>query len=296
MDVIAAGPPCQSFSSAGPHRGWTSNTSHVFPAVMRHVQHLHRQRLTPVSYILENVPAAASFPHLSDSLGPPPVGHAELHGSALRRSTALWTNIGARAPTQKLLDTPSATWTAADLLRDTAFGIDYTSSDLLRFFNKFMRRPDSHAHRQHRNGRIGPMRLHYLHSSGSAEPPSSLREISMGYIMGDNAAPGLTEFQRCALLGSAINQNPATALIRILSDAPQPSCCMACILGSRCQFDGLCDSLDCSSSTRPLAVLNASAAKSDPPAPVPADLPFTLCDCTEGADSMLICDSCERGF
>jgi hypothetical protein len=120
--------------------------------------------------------------------------------------------------------------------------------------------------------------------------------VSMGYIMGDTAAPGLTEFLRCALLGNAIDQNLATALVRSLSEAPQPSCCMACTVGSRCQFDGLCDCLACSSSTRPLDVLNASATKSDPPAPVPSDLPCTLCDCTEGADSMLICDSCERGF
>ena len=54
--------------------------------------------------------------------------------------------------------------------------------------------------------------------------------------------------------------------------------------------------LACSASTRPLAVLSASAAKSGPPAPVPADLPCTLCDSTEGVDSMLICDRCERGF
>ena len=71
---------------------------------------------------------------------------------------------------------------------------------------------------------------------------------------------------------------------------------MACTLGSRCQFDGLCDCSACSAPTRPLAVLSASATKSELPAPVSADLPCTLCDCTEGAESMLICDSCERGF
>ncbi len=159
-----------------------------------------------------------------------------------------------------------------------------------------MGRPDSHAHRQHRNGRIGPSRLKYLHSTRSAEAPPSLREVSLDYFMGDTAAPCLTEFQRCALLGNAIDLNLATTLIRSVLDAPQPSYCMACTVGSRCQFDGLCDCLACSASTRPLAILSASAAKSDPPAPVPTDLPCTLCDCTEGADSMLICDNYERGF
>ena len=110
-----------------------SDTSHVFPAVMRHIQHLHLRQSLPVSYILENVLAAASFPDLSDSLGPPLIGHAELHGSASRRSTAFWTNAGARAPTQRSLDTSSATWTAADLLRDTSFGLDYTSSEFPLF-------------------------------------------------------------------------------------------------------------------------------------------------------------------
>ncbi len=71
---------------------------------------------------------------------------------------------------------------------------------------------------------------------------------------------------------------------------------MACTVGSRCQFDGRCDCPACSASTRPLVVLRASATKSDPPVPVPLDLPCTLCDCTEGADSMLICDGCERCF
>ena len=42
----------------------------------------------------------------------------------------------------------------------------------------------------------------------------------MGYFMGDTVAPGLTEFQRCALLGNGVDHNLATALIRILSDAP----------------------------------------------------------------------------
>ena len=56
----------------------------------------------------------------------------------------------------------------------------------------------------------------------------------MGYFMGHIAALGLTEFQRCALLGNAIDQNLATTLIRYsLSDAPQPSCSMACTVGSR---------------------------------------------------------------
>ena len=45
----------------------------------------------------------------------------------------------------------------------------------------------------------------------------------MGYFMGDTAAPGLTEFQRCALLGNAIDQNLATALVRSLSETSQPS-------------------------------------------------------------------------
>ena len=115
--------------------------------LLYHIQHLHLRQTQQVSYILENVPATASFPDLADSLGPPLIGHAELHGSASRRSTAFWTNVGARAPTQRSLDASSATWTAADLLRDTSFGLDYTSNELPRFFNKFMRRPDSHAHR-----------------------------------------------------------------------------------------------------------------------------------------------------
>ena len=89
------------------------------------------------------------------------------------------------------------------------FGLDYTASDLPKFFNKFMRRPDSHAHRQHRNGSIFPNRLQYLHSSGFAKASLSLREVSMGYVMGDTAAPGLTEFRRCALLGNAIDQKDA---------------------------------------------------------------------------------------
>ena len=47
---------------------------------------------------------------------------------------------------------------------------------------------------------------------------------------------------------------------------------------------------------RPVAIIGASIAKSAPLAPVPTDLPCTLCDCTEGAEAMLICDGCERGF
>lgn len=99
VDVIAFGPPCQPFSAAGPQRGWSSDTSQVFPAVLRHVYrvYLRHSKCMP-SYILENVPAAANVPDISDSLGPPIIDRVEFHSSASRRSTAFWTNIVARTP------------------------------------------------------------------------------------------------------------------------------------------------------------------------------------------------------
>ena len=156
-----------------------------------------------------------------------------------------------------------------------------------------MRRPDSHARRRYRKGSLGPSRLQFRISTGSAKAPPTLREAAMGYTMMDTSAPGLTDHQRSSLLGNAIDQNLAIALIRAVGNRPPTICCMGCNT-CRCQFDGLCDCLSCTTPLHPFPRVMVTSTEPSPHRL--GDLPCSLCDSHEGETDMVICDGCNRGF
>lgn len=122
----------------------------------------------------------------------------------------------------------------------------------------------------------------------------------MGHFMGDTTAPGLTEYERCALLGNAIGHNLATALVRRFSEPSEPSCCKACIHFAKCQFDGLCGFQASLNSLHPFPPQSS-------PRPLPNhNSPHLQSRRTFHAHfatvqkaqirTMMICDGCDKGF
>eukprot|EP00873_Tetraselmis_striata_P017651 jgi/Tetstr1/437915/TSEL_026545.t1 len=76
VTLVAAGPCCEPWSSAGCGRGWEDMRSGVMAAVIRIVRHLADAQPASVSYIIENVPGALKCPELILSLGEPLIVNA----------------------------------------------------------------------------------------------------------------------------------------------------------------------------------------------------------------------------
>eukprot|EP00873_Tetraselmis_striata_P012814 jgi/Tetstr1/433078/TSEL_022412.t1 len=93
VTLIVPGPPCQPWSRAGSCLGWQDHRSRAFASVIGVICFYLTTQLTPVRYIVENVPGALSFPELLSSLGTGNIMRATAGGSAAHRDTLMWTNI-----------------------------------------------------------------------------------------------------------------------------------------------------------------------------------------------------------
>lgn len=285
VDLLAAGPPCQNFSSAGNKLGWRGKTSHVFPAVLQILQHL--QTIRPTSYVIENVPAATAFPAINDSLGPAILGNAIDHGSAARRLTAFWTNISEFNSLQKHMDTPSVQkrWTIRQFLEDLGLDDWATHASTPGYFNKFVRVTNSHAHRLRPDGSPGPSQL--IYKGTPVELPPMLRATAMGFDPWDTKPPATSDADHHQLLGNAIDINLATHFIRHTHNTPH-LCCGACTVMQRCQFDKLCDCAACAA--EPVSICPVQSGEA--PHQEWKDVACAICYDTQGEDNMAVCETC----
>ena len=289
VDLFAAGPPCQNFSKAGARRGWTGSTSRVFPAVLQILHHLLQSR--PLTYIIENVPAASSdFPELTKALGPCVHGDAVNHGSAAHRRTVFWTNMAANSTLQQHLDTPSVAtrWNARTFLQDMGCDDWHPHAGTPEFFNKFVRTHGSHAHRQQPDGSPGPSQL--IFRGRPVELPPVLRAAAMGFDPWTTMPPGITAREQHQLLGNAIDVNLATRLLH--SPTSRSTCCGSCLLHQPCQFDGLCECVLCAATHQTVSPVHVDAVSADPVQQQWHDAQCLICKDVAGEDNMVECDSC----
>ena len=92
VDFIFATPPCQAFSIAGSTPGWNSPESLPFRHCVNLIMRIHNQQQQQLTYVIENVPNAAKFTDIIQSLGSPIIVEAHRLGSSALRKTTIWTN------------------------------------------------------------------------------------------------------------------------------------------------------------------------------------------------------------
>ena len=207
VDLVAAEPPCQGFSSAGAQQGWEATCSKVFPQVLTLIMSLFSLQPSGFTYIVENVPGICRFPEVEAALGGPVIDDAIWYGSASHRRTFFWSNAAHPAEVARRMREGSPD--SRLNLRDFVVALPFLRH-LRRhpgspeFFSKFMCRVWSHAHRLQADGRPGPGML--VRPDGQAvELPSEGRELAMGFYRDSTAAPLVLSLQRHQALGNCID-------------------------------------------------------------------------------------------
>jgi transposase InsO family protein len=221
--LVTAGWPCQDYSPAG--LGRQGQRAALLDEVLRIVTHLqltHPGR--PVGYIFENVAMQDNFrhehvreqvaPQLFARIGQPVTIDAAVLGSYAARKRNFWTNLAS----PKLLR-------AVFARLDCPHGGDLTdilgpgrqpmptrggSSEPRRLLPTLMA---FHQSRAFRPGRAGSV----LDSNSGqyTEPNAEEREQAMGYEPSSTGAPGLSDRDRCQLLGQAMDLNTLFSLIHV---------------------------------------------------------------------------------
>jgi RNase H-like domain found in reverse transcriptase/Reverse transcriptase (RNA-dependent DNA polymerase)/Integrase core domain/Integrase zinc binding domain/PHD-finger/C-5 cytosine-specific DNA methylase len=230
--LLAAGWPCQDYSAAGHgQQGGRAALLDDVTRIIRTMQRVHKDR--PIAYLLENVAMQANFRHskvreevyadLVKRIGSPFTFDAAQAGSHAHRLRNYWSNLVDPACAQSVLDCFQRPH--GQILQEIV-GPDYelvpvkegerSISD--RHYNlpgqprvvfpTLMAFPFSRAFRP---GRAGSMLN--VHSSLYEEPSAEHREVIMGYEPSSTAAPGVTQRQRRALLGQAIDLNALQAIL-----------------------------------------------------------------------------------
>jgi C-5 cytosine-specific DNA methylase len=231
--LLMAGWPCQDYSSAG--LGKQGTRARLLDKVLELITHLQMtQPMLPMAYVLENVAMQHNFRHahvreeVSDSvmqrLGSPICFDAAKVGSYASRVRNYWTNLtSAEAATQALrcLECPNS-GDLYDILQPNRhpMPVDYklpgTRNEPGQARRVLPTLVAYHMSRAFRKGRAGCI----LDESTGAltEPVAVERELAMGYQAGTTAADGVTDRQRCALLGQAMDLNALFALFTVAAE------------------------------------------------------------------------------
>jgi hypothetical protein len=198
--------------------------------ILGHVQRWNPAR--PAGYVLENVAMQYNFRHphirypvyeqLLTVLGTPVAFDAARAGSYAHRLRNYWTNLADTTVMQHILDRLECPhrYVIDELLGDRRYSLDVakaektvsgyevnTEGQKRVTFPTLMSYPSSRAFRPGKSGCI------YDAQTGRFDEPSAEeREVIMGFEPSSTAAPELSEQDRRALLGQAIDLNALLAL------------------------------------------------------------------------------------
>jgi hypothetical protein len=229
--LITAGWPCQDYSSAG--LGALGKRAALLHDVARIIKMMQLRHIdTPPGYILENVAMQHNFRHdhikfpvyeqIVAQLGKPVTFDAAQAGSYAHRLRNYWTNLVHPEHLQTILDTLEI---PRERVIDELLGVDRVSNPVKpdertisgRRYNTagspravmptIMSFPNSRAFRHGRQGCVWDAT-----KQAYDEPNAEERELIMGFEPSSTAAPDVTERQRRALLGQAIDINALSAL------------------------------------------------------------------------------------
>ena len=224
VDLVVAGWPCQGHSRAGLGLGLQDPRSALFWELLRLLKWWQRTQVTPVAYILENVPPLGSVSAQVQAdaqevclhLGEPVTVDAAALGSYAHRLRWKWTNLAA-APgismALRLITRPVGRCVdhILDAGRHSQTVVQADTAPLALVNNvgqprlalpTLMSHPQSFAYRDG-----GPGMVFDTSTQRLDEPCADERERAMGFPTGTTCAPTLTESQRRQILGQAMDLN-----------------------------------------------------------------------------------------
>jgi RNase H-like domain found in reverse transcriptase/Reverse transcriptase (RNA-dependent DNA polymerase)/Integrase zinc binding domain/PHD-finger/Integrase core domain/C-5 cytosine-specific DNA methylase len=228
--LVMAGWPCQDYSAAG--LGRLGHRASLLQHVLRIVTAL-QQHYTgpPVAYFFENVATQHNFNHphirhqvtheLHEQLGLPVEFDAANAGSYAARLRNYWTNLAPQAVHQALcsalhIDHGGDLY---DVLQPGRHPMPVRASEGGFNSRGMVRRiwPTLMSYHQSRSFRAGRPGCVYDSKTDSLTEPNAVeRELAMGFEPSCTAATGLSDLERCEILGQAIDLN---ALIVLLHSA-----------------------------------------------------------------------------
>ena len=242
IDLVVAGPPCQPFSTASRNRGLEDPRSKALLNVARLIHYLHHTQPFGVSCIIENVPGTDKHLEIQRMLSDPVWLDAPPYGSGAHRETLQRRSLHyppPRAPSTTAYH--ERTWVHGAPCHATPPPPSRLSEKKATVYPppppppdialpKFVCYKGSHAFRIKR-GLPGPGMLY--HEDVLREPDSRrVRALLLGFHPDDIADPGLSEDQRCHLLGQCIDINlfswsvntvaPASTHYSDLEEVPVP--------------------------------------------------------------------------
>jgi len=232
--LIIAGWPCQDFSTAGPSRGLAGSRSRLLYDLIRIIGALQQlQSQQPPAYILENVPmqrhhnssiAITDFQQVCSSIGQPFLLDAAQLGSLAHRLRNYWSNLCSPkqlvGAAQWVERPPGRTLSLALLPNRLARPVYHADAPPFYRCNApgqpraawptLMARQHSYAFQPQQPGSVWDC------SNPAApfwdEPRAVEREVALGYLPNSTVAAGLTDRDRCALLGQCIDANALLGL------------------------------------------------------------------------------------
>jgi site-specific DNA-cytosine methylase len=235
--LVVSGWPCQDFSLAGPSRGLSAARSQLLTELVRLIgvlQQLLPDR--PPAYLLENVTlqhhrdssiSQQDFMQITHTIGQPIVLDAAQVGSFAHRLRNFWTNLcfpeQLQAAIQFIQRQPERV--VSSILPAHRHPMPVVRTDRSpqyvcnvpgqprQAWPTIMSRPGSYAFRSGQPGSVidcsNPMQPH------SSEPTAQERELAMGYMAGTTAAFGVTEAERCKVLGQCMDANTLQVLFAL---------------------------------------------------------------------------------
>ena len=258
--LVVGGWECQDLSPAGNCKGLAGPKSSTFAPLVHILAALQRlQKQLPPAYLLENTAMQYNFRKeqirtgqyriICMALGEPVCLDAARFDSLAHRVRNYWTNLCTQeqlqSAAQQAQRTPGLSVEAAinpgsgrqpaTVQRpDHPVGGRYPVNrpgQPMAAWPTFVAYPGSRAFQQGKQGMV------YDPVVGrEVEPDAEEREVSMGYLEGDTAAPGVTEQQRRAVLGRCIDANVMQSIMAIAAawyrqqqwKAGKAHACVAC--------------------------------------------------------------------
>jgi site-specific DNA-cytosine methylase len=231
--LVVAGWPCQDLSRAGKSAGMQGERSSLLYELVRVIGALQQLRPdSPPAYLIENVAfqfhgsnsiAERDFQQVCATIGHPTLADAAQFGSLAHRVRNFWTNLctqpqlcaaiaQVQRPPNRAVSLALGPGRFAQIVRKTDKSPQHCCNfpgQPMQAWPTLMAHPQSYAFRPGQPGSV-------ITADGRiTQPTATEREFALGYPRDCTAAPGVSEQQRCRLLGESMDANTMHCLFAI---------------------------------------------------------------------------------